>query len=659
MTLDALDIGRLFISALGLTAVGAPLALLTARAGWGNLLTQLIFILAGILGLVASAFYFNAYAHGAVQALTIPPGFLITPLSAFFASIVYAGMVLTSIYSIGALERYRDVYSLPWLNAASAAFLIGMQVVVFAPTALIFLIAWELMSIAGYFLVIADTKPESLRAGFLYFIMTHIGFLALVAGFLILSGGAPSLAWSEITTHAAGLGFPALSVAFALLFIGFGSKAGLVPLHQWLPYAHPQAPSGSSALLSGVMLKIAVFGFLQAILLFPFVALPWSYTIIGIGLLSAFFGVVHAAVENDAKRLLAWSSIENMGLIFSGIGMFLLARTLGEPAQFLVPLFMLFVLMHILNHFAFKSGLFMAAGVIQAQTHTRDLDALGGLAQKWPFFSFLVLALSLAAAALPPLGTFFGEWAYLQALALGLSSLPPVYAAAAAIALGIIGLVGGLAVFSFIKFFSAIFLGRARSRAPEHVGTIPLSMAAPIALAALLSLLIGLVAFPALKSALPEVAAAPVPQGMTIIASWPVVALLVFAGILAWLVWRFAGDRRVRVTGTWDCGSPLTPRMEYTATGFAAPIRFFFRPLIQSKRHLVSTAVSAGNPWITEKKLEWNVGSIWEAWLYEPLGRGVFALAFFVRRLQTGVVQFYLVLVVATLFIVLFTALYK
>ena len=662
MTIDATEIGRLFLIALGLSAVGAPLALFAGRAAWGNTLTQIFFILSGIAGLAGVAAFFTAYAQGTLGMLMIPLGLVVTPLSAFFIGIVYAGIALTSLYSIGALEKYKDVYALPWLNAASAAFMVGMQAVVLAPTPLVFLLAWELMSVAGYFLVIADTKEESLRAGFLYFVMTHIGFLALVAGFLILSGGTPVLTWAQIATHAAGLGMPALSVAFALLFVGFGSKAGLVPLHQWLPYAHPQAPSGSSALLSGVMLKVAVYGFMQALMLFPFVALPWTYVVIFIGLLSAFFGVIHAAVENDAKRLLAWSSIENMGLIFSGLGMFLLVRSLGAPAAGIAPLFLLFVLLHILNHFAFKSGLFMAAGVIQSETHTRDLDVLGGLAQKWPFFSFVFLALALAAAALPPTGTFFGEWTYVQALALALLTLPPAYAAAAAVALGIIGLVSGLAIFSFIKLFSAIFLGRARTAAAEHVGEIPLSMTAPIALTSVLSLAVGLFGFPLLQSA---VSGSDLPgytgiisagQG-TAIVPWLIMSLIAVSVALLWLVWRFGMRRSIRTTHTWNCGTPLTPRMQYTSTGFAAPIRFFFRSVVQSKRQLVTEPVVAGNPWITTKRLEWNTGSIWETWLYQPVGRGIFVVASVMRKLQSGVVQFYLVLVLATLLIVLFTAL--
>lgn len=658
--MTALFIGNLFLFAAGISAAAFPVALLTRGASWNNTATQILFLVSGLTGLSATGLFFTGHAQGVFTSI-VAYSFVVTPLSALFLGIVYAGVALTSVYSIGALPRYKDVYSLPWLNATSAVFMLGMQGLLFAPSALFFLLSWELMSIAGYFLVIADTKEDSLRAGLLYFIMTHVGFLSLVSGFLILSGGNPAFTWGEIAAHAATLGGLQLGVAFMLLFIGFGSKAGLVPLHQWLPHAHPQAPSGSSALLSGVMLKMAVFGFLSSLALFTYIPLSWAFVVILAGLTSAFFGALHATVEDDAKRLLAWSSIENMGLIFSAIGMFLVVRTLGVDAAPIASLFLLFVVVHSLNHFAFKSGLFMAAGIIQSETHTRDLDALGGLAQKWPVFSAVFLALSLAAAALPPMGTFFGEWAYVQALALGLFSLPIPYAIAAAVALGIIGLVAGLAVFSFVKLFSAVFLGRARSEAAEHVGDVPLSMTLPIALCAVLSLVIGVLAFPALREAasgslVGYAGAVPAAQG-TGIMPWSVVALIALTCALAWLLYRSFMHRRVRVTGTWDCGTPLTPRMQYTATGFSAPMRFFFRALLQSKRHLVTEAVAHGNPWITTKHLEWNIGSVWDAMLYRPLGHGIFALASVMRKIQSGVVQFYLILVLVTLIAALFIAL--
>ncbi|QQG37792.1 MAG: hypothetical protein HYS26_04180 [Candidatus Kaiserbacteria bacterium] len=655
--MDPLLISRLFLFALATPAFAALLGLLLRRVSWSNTLTQVLFALSGLVGLGAVALLALEMFAGSLSSLQIGGLGVLQPLGVPFLGIIYAGVLLTSFYSIAALAKYKEIYVLPWLNVASALFLIGMQAVVLAPSVLTFLLAWELMSIAAYFLVIADRTEDSLRAGFLYFVMTHLGFLALAAGLLILSGGNPLLSWAELAQGAATLGALPLSLAFALLFAGFGSKAGLVPLHQWLPYAHPQAPSGSSALLSGVMLKVAVFGFLQSLTFFPSLLFPWMLVVLLLGLVSAFFGALHAAVENDAKRLLAWSSIENMGLIFAGIALYFLTSGTAALAP-LAPLFALFVMLHILNHFLFKSGLFMAAGVIQSATHTRDLDSLGGLARRWPLFSGVVLALSLAAAALPPLGTFFGEWALVQALALGLGAGDPASRFTALLVLSSVALVGGLAIFAFVKFFSLVFLGRARTEAAEHAGALSWILATPVAICALLSLGVGLVAFP-LISGIPvgklfgaEVVVAP---GAGIDPT--LVALILAAPALAlWLITRVLRTK-IRITDTWDCGAPLTPRMQYTSTGFAAPIRFFFRTLLGARREIITTPVVASNPWVTKKHLDWQIHSIWEVWLYKPLGHGIVRVAHSVRRLQSGVVQFYLLLVLLTLILTLFIAL--
>lgn len=640
-----------------LPVAAAFLGLFTNSSPRGNKLTQALFAFSALIGLFGVILFAVSLSGGNVAAVSVLGLGVVTPFAAPFLALIFLGFALTSVYSMAALEKYRDVYSLPWLNLASALFVIGMLGVVLAPSILIFLFAWELMSIAAYFLVIADGTPESLRAGFLYFVMTHVGFLALAAGFLLLSSGNPTLSWGALAQNAATLSMTQLSICFALLFIGFGSKAGLVPLHQWLPYAHPQAPSGSSALLSGVMLKVAVFGFLEALGVFPFIALPWALVIIGIGLLSAFFGVLHAVVENDAKRLLAWSSVENMGLIFCGIGLFFLA-TPGSSLAAFAPLFFLFVTIHILNHFLFKSGLFMAVGAVQSATHTRDLDSLGGLAQRWPVFSGAFLALALAAAALPPLGTFFGEWTLVQTLAFALGSPVLWQSLGAALLIAVVALVGGLAILAFVKLFSLIFLGRARTKHAEHAEPIPFLMTAPIALCALLSAGVSLVVFPLLASpgnfdfaslirpvqALPGASIHP----------WFAFFGIAAALALAWLLVIFFSRNTSRVTDSWDCGQPITPRMQYTATGFAAPIRFFFRSFIGARREITAVPIVPSNPWIVQKKLEWRTDSLWEVWLYHPLGGGIMRIASLVRRLQNGVVQFYLLLVLLTLIATLF-----
>ncbi len=303
----------------------------------------------------------------------------------------------------------------------------------------------------------------------------------------------------------------------------------------------------------------------------------------------------------------------------------------------------------------------MATGAVVAQTHTRDLDRLGGLARLWPLFSVVFLALALSAAALPPTGTFFGEWLLLQSLALGLANSAPAVALGGALVLAVVALVSGLAVFAFIKLFSVAFLGRARTSEAEHVSPMPRSLTLPPLVASVLVLFSGLFAFPYL-SQLPRTQVLQLPLVSTVVpgaamsASIALLALVLALVIVA-AVYRTFARRSIRVTDTWDCGTPLTPRMQYTATGFSAPIRFFFRSLVLAQKQMVAEPVVSTNPWIATRRLSWTTESFWEAWLYRPVGKATLALSSLVRRLQNGAVQFYLALVFLTLIGVILYAL--
>lgn len=642
----------LYIASLFLPLAAAIFAILFRNSKEAHLATQLLFAASGACGVGAAIMFFMSGQPVVPIFATAMFSFAISPFAAFFLALVSLGVLLTSVYAIESLNRYRDIYSLPWLALATALFIVGMQSTLMMTTVVGFLIAWELMSIAAYFLVIADREEESLNAGFSYFIMTHIGFAALVAGFLILAGGYPLATWHNVMLTAAALPQWALTLAFGLLFVGFGSKAGLVPLHQWLPQAHPQAPSHASALLSGVMLKVALFGFIQSLFLFPSIPLSWGIAILVVGLASAFFGVLHAVVESDIKRALAWSSIENMGLIFSAVGASVVVRAISpEIGQIISEALTIFVVLHVINHFLFKSGLFMAAGAVASSVHSRDMDRMGGLAQRWPLFSGIFLVLALSAAALPPLGTFFGEWMYLQSLAVMLVGLPFPLSIGAGLMLAILAGVSGLAVFAFVKMFSSVFLGRARSEHAEHAGDMSRLLMWPPLVCAALSVLSGFFAFPYLAQmfsvggALTDRIA--VAEGASVNA-W---ALAIVVGIFAVALVVIARSLKVpvRITDTWDCGQPLTPRMEYTGTGFSAPIRFFFRSFLVTRKELVATPVSPRNRWIAAKRLDWSVTSAWERYLYLPVGDAFLTLAGYVRRLQSGVIQMYLLLVVIAL----------
>ena len=659
-------IAYFFDVALLLPLVAVVVSLLMRRASGGNIATQLLLAASGVFGLIGVVGYFVLSASDGIFApLMLVPGLLITPIGGFFLALVYMGAFLTSIYATQSLRHYTHVYNIPWLNVVSAFFLVGMQATIMSGSVVLFLIFWEVMSISGYFLVIADREGDSLRAGFLYFLMTHIGFVCLASGFLLLAQGNVFASWSDVAQLAQNHSANLLAVAFMLLFAGFGSKAGLIPLHQWLPYAHPQAPSHASALLSGVMLKVALFGFVQSLFLFPYISMWWALVVVIVGLVSALFGALYAAVENDTKRLLAWSSIENMGLIFSALGIALVLRTLTEYpiALSLATAMAVFVVLHTINHFFFKTGLFMAVGAAASATHTRDLDLLGGLARVWPLFSGVFLALALAASALPPLGTFFGEWVYLQTLAVGMAQLPPAFAVASALILAIVALVGGLAIFTFVKLFSLMFLGRARSSHAEvHA---PLSGAlvwAPL-LCVAGSMLVALFAGFFFADSTRMIDAVGGVQSISVVPgasvnAWFVVALFMLIGVFLFAARRaLTNTAPARITDTWDCGTPLTPRMQYTATGFEAPIRFFFRGVLLSHKELIAEPISPENQWIARRRLDSGMELLWERALYLPTALLVLRVASMVKRLQSGVIQLYLLFVVVTLAIVMAIAL--
>lgn len=636
---------ELFLVALvALPLLGGLVTLVAPRA---NTLAQILFVLAGVSGLGAVA---SVFLTGAPEIVLVPGFLALSALPAFFLGLVSLGVILTSIFAIGYLPRYAQAYPASRVNAAMALFVVGMIGVLLAQVLPAFLIAWEVMSLSAYFLVIADRRPESLSAGLIYFVMTQIGFVSLLSGFLLLAGGNAFASWADIAAITPLLPASMSAIAFFLALAGFGSKAGLVPLHAWLPHAHPQAPSHASALLSGVMLNVAIYGFLRVVSLFAVIPLSWAVVVIVLGLLSGFFGAVQAATERDAKRLLAYSSIENMGLIFSGLGVMLAARVLPpELAAPLVPGIAMFVLLHIINHFLFKTGLFLTVGAIMSATHTRNLDELGGLAQRWPIFAGSALALALAAGSLPPLGTFYGEWAYVQTLALSLSTLPVPLAAGAAIILSSVALVAGLALFASVKLFALSFLGRARTAHTEHAQTLPLSMTLPPALAAILLVLSGILAIPAVSLGRVSWNADLALAYGAAVNPWWIAVVAVVLPVFLWSIRTIVSDRRIRTTDTWDCGQPITSRMQYSATGFSAPVRFFYRSFVVATKTLVCTPVVSTNRWVARKSIAWDISSVWERWVYASIAAGTLYLAHGVRRLQSGVVQAYILLVFITL----------
>ena len=492
-------------------------------------------------------------------------------LSAYFLLIVNVGFFLVSWFSIFYLSRESDRYRFPWLHIATALFVFGMQLTVVSGTPLIFLFAWEIMSFAAYFLVIADRTAESIKAGFSYAIMTQLGAACLIAGFVLVSRGNMSALFLELPPIAG-----AAAVAGAvLLMIGFAAKAGIFPFHEWLPAAHPQAPSSASALMSGVMLKVALYGLLRV---FETVAhftlpLPVIFGFLALTLFTAFYGALMAAVESDLKRALAWSSVENMGIMFSMAGMVALFFALGGNGA--AGAVWIALLVFAFCHMLFKSGLFMASGALISETHTRDLDLMGGLAKKWPVFSGMFLALCLCAAALPPAGTFYGEWIFMTTVASSIGA-GAIIGLILTIVISVFALAAGLAAFAMVKIFAGAFLAKPRSDHAAHVGGLPLALYASPAVAGVLCVALGIFLPYFLRGVFPSAegvmfSGSALMVGGTSFSPLTVVLSLVATVLGVWILRSVFASRKKRITDTWDCGAPLTSRMEYTATAFAAP----------------------------------------------------------------------------------------
>ena len=600
--------------------------------------------------------------RGAPAGLVLPIGlpwigahFRIDALSAFFLSVVNVGGATASLYALGYGQHEDEPHRvLPFFPA----FLAGMNLAVLAGDAFSYLLSWEFMSLASWALVIAHHHdPENRRAGFVYLIMAGIGTLALLLALGLLTGPDGNYTFEAIRAGTR----PPLTAALVLVLvlIGAGSKAGLVPLHAWLPLAHPAAPSHVSALMSGVMTKVAVYGFIRIVfdLAGP---LPWwsGALVLGIGGLSAVLGVLQALMQDDTKRLLAYSTIENIGIIFIGLGLALAFRANAMEAA--AALAMTAALLHVLNHSLFKSLLFFGAGAVLVATGERNMDRLGGLIHRMPVTSFLFLVGCTAISALPPLNGFVSEWLTFQAILLSpdmpqwtLKVMVPAVG-------GLLALAAALAGATFVKMFGIAFLGRPRSSEAANAAEVDRFSLSAMALLALLCLITGIVpgflidaVAPITRlvtgGALPHQASQP---WLTIV---PAVAsgssyngLLVFLFIATsamtavWTIHRFA-SHAIRRGPPWDCGFPdPSPLTQYSGSSFAQPIRRVF--LARSSAVHEEIVMPAPGDMRPARFSLVVSDPVW-AWLYQPVAGAVEFAALQLNHLQFLTIRRYLSLV--------------
>jgi len=662
------------------SSIGSGVAALAA-AGHPRLQRRLSFALLGISALVSIVVALWALLGDAGFETSLPFGlpwlhwqFRLDPLAGFFLGVIGLVTLAVSLFGPGYTRDYdRGPYSLGVLALFTGLFVAGMQLVVIADDAFAFLIAWETMSVASYFLVAYEHQQSAnRRAAFLYLLMAQIGAMLILLCFGVLAAFAGEFSFTAFRD--ASIDPAWASIAFGLGLAGFGMKAGIVPLHVWLPEAHPVAPSHISALMSGVMLKVAIYGLIR--LLFDLLGSPiwqWGLVLLIVGSVTALYGVLYALMQHDLKRLLAYHSVENIGIIFIGLGLCVIFIGTGHPK--LGVLGLIAALYHTLNHALFKSLLFLGAGAILQRGHERNLERMGGLLHRMPWTGLFFLIGCISISALPPFNGFVSEWltfqTALQAAALDSGVLRVVIPVAAAM----LALTGALAAACFVKVYGIAFLGQARSRQIRRAREVRTPMLAAQGLLAGLCLLFGVLPTTTVQalarvtdSLLDQPLASATRHGwlwLTPVApetasySAPLVALGVLLAIGVWAaVWL--GLRRRRVVdpvprqGAWDCGfGPLSPRMQYTATAFAMPIRKVFQPAwrLHENTERETDSLLPTRPLRLTHRI--HAEDIAWCWLYAPIERLVFKLARRVARIQTGNLRHYLAYSFLTLVLLL------
>ena len=592
----------------------------------------------------------------------------IEALSAFFLVVLGVAGAASSVYGIG--YRAHGSSDRDLTAAAFPLFLASLALVFGASDAFAFLLAWEVMALSSAALVVgARPSAEVARAGYFYLAMTHLATAALVVAFAILASSSGSTDFASFGRAAASLPPVGRDVVFALVLVGFGTKAGAIPFHVWLPRAHPVAPSHVSALMSGVMIKAGIYGIVR----FGLEILGpgpewWGILVLGIGVASAVLGVLYALMEHDLKRLLAFHSIENIGIILIGLGVALLAASHGAVALALVALTA--ALFHTLNHALFKSLLFLAAGSVQAAAGSRDLNLLGGLARVMPVTA---LAFGIGAAAisgLPPLNGFASEWLTFQGLlgAGAATALSPIARSAALLAVGGLGLTAALAVACFVKATGVGFLALPRSPGAAAARETSRPMGASMVGLAAACIGVGLAAGPVAAgiAAIAGGVLGTAPAGATVAVTvvGPGIGGAVYGpaglGVLflavAAAAW-FVGIRRrpARHAPTWTCGNVPEPAFEYTATSYAKLIRLYFGQILRPVRE-VTVELHPGTPFPRTVRYHGEARHLIDERVYRPLHRAAVGAAQMTRRLQNGSLQVYLAYTVTAVVILLVLA---
>lgn len=592
------------------------------------------------------------------------------PLSMFFVFVIGLISIPAAVFSIGYLKGYSPGKRV-WAWILLLFFVLAMVIVVTAANALLFLIAWEAMSLVSYFLVVFNSEdPKSVKAGIIYLVMTHIGTAFITVALLIMYRYAGSFEIAQIKNACAVMPGSTKNALFLCFLVGFGTKAGVVPFHVWLPYAHPQAPSHISSIMSGVMIKTAVYGLIRFVIMtLGIQSLWWGNLVLALAAVSCLVGVMYALIEHDIKRLLAYHSVENIGIILLGVGasMVFVKQNMPVAAVFAMAA----GLYHLINHAVFKSLLFLCAGSVYEATGVRDIEKLGGLSKKMPLTSISFLIGAMAISALPPLNGFVSEWLTLQVLFLGAVGGPGRISVMMGLLGAVLALTGGLAAACFVKAYGVTFLAMPRSEEAKSAKESHFSMVSPMLFLSVVTVLFGLFASGVLKMLMNISGSAPgvstagfgampwysiklIQNGNYTALSVPALSLVILAAACAifCVLYLLYGVSKTRTYGTWDCGYyKLNERTEYTATAFSKPFRiafdFFYRPYRKTEE------VKESKYFVKSMKYHTSITPVFKKYIYQKAVKRALKAANLLSKLQSGSIHFYIAYIFVTVLILL------
>ncbi len=635
----------LFPVGLAVFILGALTPLATIKMKNNKLPRQASFLLGCFSSIVLLAFAAEIILTNTTvttQTYRITPpfefSFFIDKLSAFFIALVSIVSLAVQIYSIQYVEHIHSEGRKNLLVFLMNLFIVSMVLVVSSSSMFSFLFFWETMALTSFLLVMVEyEKKETLKAGMFYFVMTNLSTVFLFFAFLFLYVTTGTFNIQPITAQ------PLItSIAFVFLFLGFGIKAGIIPFHKWLPYAHPASPSNISALMSGVMIKVAIYGLIRFLILLPLESW-WGLLILAMGITSALLSVIYALKEHDLKKMLAYSSIENVGVILVGVGLYTIFTVYGLPSIALIAL--LGALFHSFNHAAFKSLLFMATGAVVNSTETKNIEEMGGLIKPMPHTALLFLVGAISISALPPFNGFVSELmifqVFFQSPALG----NPFLVLLLIVALAVFAFTSALAAACFVKAFGISFLALPRSQKAKAAKEAPRSMLIGPAILAVLCVGLGVFSYQIFQILgyslqLPN---------MLLIGS----ALAVFY-VFAWAALRQRACKMERLSETWGCGiTTQTHLMEYSASGFSEPIVTILKSIFRTEKKSEREYYDNNQAVFKSGKAELKLMKFFEEYLYLPVANFIKKVSLKVNALQRGDIDLHIAYAFITIVIFL------